>query len=208
MPRIATKITAHHGIRTIWKISETTPELMAQLPKTQDLTEFGLISNPIRQKEWLAVRVLAYETAQLFDISPQNIIKNQWNCPQFDNDLLKVSFSHTTNYAAVLAHPTKRLGIDIEAFSPKMQKIAPRVLNSQELAWAGNSPEKIAQIWCAKEAVYKFYMKKEIDFRQDIHVRSENGRLIATLQKSMPPEILEIHTEKFDNQHLAYCLAD
>lgn len=204
MPLIDFKKTENQGLIGIWEITESVESLYQKLPQTQNFVEFEKISHPNRQKEWLAVRVLAYQVAQELGQNPSNLIKNEFNCPYFEDSTIKISLSHTENYAVVFAHPNHKLGVDIEAYSPKMEKITPRVFDKTELETA-NTPEKIAQIWCAKEAVYKFYMKKSVDFRQDIHIRYENKNLVAYLHKIYPTQKLPIYVETIDKHIIAYC---
>lgn len=204
MPLIHVKKTTQGGIRTLWRITETPEFLLQELPSSQDLTEFKLISNTSRKREWLAVRILAYQTAHLLGLDPKNIIKNQWNAPEFEHHTLNISFSHSKKYAAVLAHPTKRIGIDIESSVPEIKRIIPHILGEDEMKWV-KTTEQSMQVWCAKEAVYKFYMKRAIDFRKDIHICQQNGKLVAILHKNAVRTQLNVEIEQYECQTIAYC---
>lgn len=92
-----------------------------------------------------------------------------------------ISFSHTKDLALVVLsdHP---VGADIEKVTPKIVKLKHKFINQQEITvFDTEDPEEITLIWSAKEAIFKWYEKGNLDFSEDI-VISKNP-LKATLKK-------------------------
>ena len=88
-----------------------------------------------------------------------------------------ISISHTHQYVSVAVSKKHTVGIDVEAFRPKIQRIAPRFLHISE-AYA-NSISLMTQVWIAKEAVYKALRQPGIHFAEQIHISSFNGTAAA-----------------------------
>ena len=81
-----------------------------------------------------------------------------------------ISFSHTKNTVAV-ALANIPVGIDIEELNPRILKLYPRFMNSQEIANCDiNNLQDLYYYWCAKEAMYKWFAKKNLDFIEDLEV--------------------------------------
>jgi len=209
VPLLYTKPIDKQGIIGLWNITENTEELFEQLPTSQDMTEFEHFSHPTRQKTWLASRLLAFKTAHQFREFPKNLVKNQYNQPYFVNSSLNISISHTATKAVVFLHKTQKIGIDIETIHPKLRKIAHRVLSFSELEQT-DSLKKITQFWCAKEAIYKWYAQKEVNFREDIQISytSEDTPydLVGYFKKVNPIVKLQLYSKQIDNQIFVYCL--
>jgi 4'-phosphopantetheinyl transferase EntD len=92
------------------------------------------------------------------------------------------------------AHPTQPIGVDIESLRPQIEKIKSKFCRPEELEFAV-TPVQTLLIWSAKEAMYKAYGKKEIDFREQMRVHSftgfsENGELEKTIP--FPPDSLDL----------------
>jgi phosphopantetheine--protein transferase-like protein len=84
-----------------------------------------------------------------------------------------VSISHSKNWFAVSYSESHIQGIDIESIRPKLEVISPRFLHPDELSWLASQDQrqKALQIfWGAKEAMYKAYGKKRLQFNRDIRV--------------------------------------
>jgi 4'-phosphopantetheinyl transferase len=82
------------------------------------------------------------------------------------------------------------VGIDIEQIKEKVERIASKFLQPQELAFINNDADKTQQLyvcWCVKEAVYKCYGQKEVSFADNILLEPFNfthhGTVNALLHK-------------------------
>ena len=113
-----------HGI---WHLTESISELNSLINGRFEVSLTG-ISNPTRQKERLASRLLIEALCGKFQ--PVGYLTN--GEPYFLDSNLHLSISHTKNYVAVAIAPC-RIGIDIEHPSDRVLRITEKFLNQEEL---------------------------------------------------------------------------
>ena len=64
------------------------------------------------------------------------------------------------------------VGIDIQVITPKLEGVARRVLNEDKFKYI-EEPYRLEHLhvyWCAKEALYKAYGQKGLNFKENIRV--------------------------------------
>lgn len=106
-----------------------------------------------------------------------------------------ISFSHTKNFALVAwsVHP---IGIDIEKITPRILNLKHKFMNPQEsIHFDPKSPKDITLIWSAKEAIYKWYAKGELDFSEDMII-SKNP-LKALFKKEIDISLYQMEYQDF-----------
>lgn len=154
--------TEINGIRyAIWHLSESVEELTALIGGRFTVSLAG-ISNPVRQKERLASRLLIESLCNGF----QPVDYKENGEPYFTQCDLYLSISHTKNYVAVAVAPFK-IGIDIEYTSNRVLRITEKFLNAdeQQQLLQSHEPASLALLyWCCKEAFYKKMVDKEPEF--------------------------------------------
>lgn len=155
-----------------WKIEEGEAFFRNDLPLSSSETlEFENIANEGRRLEWLAARWLLHRLTGAEIRMP--VAKTAYSKPFFLGvNHLFCSLSHSNGTVAALLSD-RNCGCDIQTLTPKMPRIAPRFMRSDELDWVQNSHpqhqyELLHTFWTAKEALYKAYGLKEVDFRQQI----------------------------------------
>ncbi len=188
-----------NNIVGVWHITESIADLLDLLPTaTQDPT-FEQLSIEKQQKEWLASRILCQQLAEKLGFLSTPIGKDTNGKPYLIDSDLHLSLAHAYPYAGVVLHPTVKVGVDIEQQSSKMQAIAHRVFHADELAWA--TPQDYALLWCAKEALYKWYGKRGLDFRQHLRVFANTTGYTAQLTCPQTTQVtnLNIWQHKIEN---------
>jgi len=92
-----------------------------------------------------------------------------------------VSVSHSNNWLFVQTTPLFQPGIDIEPLREKIVRIAPRFLNDTDSRNLQDWPQLLGLhlIWGAKEAIYKSYSQKGLDFRKEIFINLPPYSLIS-----------------------------
>ncbi|HHT51816.1 MAG: 4'-phosphopantetheinyl transferase superfamily protein [Bacteroidales bacterium] len=151
----------------IWQINETEAFFLDQLQlKEADLNSILQLKLPSRRLEKLACRVAL---SQCINNSEVNISYNSFGAPQIEKGF--ISFSHAKEIVAVAYSPNHPIGIDIEKVNSKILKLKHKFVGSKEVNYFDmENPEQITQIWCTKEALFKWYEKGEVDFRKDLHI--------------------------------------
>ena len=193
----------------LWKITESADDLMGRLQlKEHELKLLSSLSKEKRNLHWLATRVLLRKmlnTNQYIDCQADENGK-----PILINHPHHISLSHSYDYAAVMVSKTKKVGIDIEIIKEKIERVKNKFLSAKELNFI-NPDHQIEQLyvcWCAKEALYKLNGKKEISFKDHIHLKDftyqEAGALTAKIQKENIEDQFTVQYKKLDNYMLGF----
>ena len=142
----------------VWKITESEDELLASLHlSNEEQTELNQIKAPQARTEWAACRKLLKAVLHTENVF---VVKDTFGKPYIENSSRHISISHTHGYAAAM-------------ISDKWIQL--RVKDKSEEEWLSiddNSDRlnKIHLYWSAKEAMYKFYGKKQLGFRNHMKV--------------------------------------
>jgi len=159
----------------IWKIEEEEAFFLMEVPQHRAIT------HPHKRLQHLAGR---YLLKFLFPGFPyEEIVIADTRKPYLPYEQYHFSISHCGNYAAAVVSRKERVGIDIEIPSPKIKKISHKFLNIEEReqfqiagSWLQNTidnpltvnDKRLTVLWCAKEAVYKWWGWGSVDFSDHI----------------------------------------
>ncbi len=187
----------------IWKIEETEDFFL------QNVSLLQKINHPHKRLQHLAGR---YLLKFLFPNFPNNeIIIADTNKPFLLNEQYHFSISHCGNYAAAIAGTNKRVGIDIELPSQKIENIVTKFLNKEELLQFFPSiinKQLLTVLWCAKEAVFKWWSYGSVDFKNQIHLQyfdlATNGLINASFNKDLQLFHLQLHYILFNELCLVW----
>lgn len=165
MPLTAHHITEKNGQLAIWHITENEAFFTEKLPLTDaDRAELNARKG-WRRLEWLAGKYLV----QLMVNSAYRVVKDEFGKPHLEGSDLHISISHSSEWAVAIISPNA-VGIDIQEVTPRLDRIAWRVMNANKLRQLDpvHRLDHLHVYWCAKEALYKAYGWRELDFRKNI----------------------------------------
>lgn len=165
----------------LWNIEEEEEWFLHNLLLSPlELRQLGRMKGR-RRTEWLAVRQLVHTMSGREKRGA--FIKDEFGKPHLENSDYHISISHSETLAAAIASPVS-VGIDIQKIVPKITRIAHKFLRDEERAIiaAHNLIEHMHFYWGAKEALYKAYGRRELDFREHIfidpfHLHSPQGEM-------------------------------
>lgn len=191
----------------VWELTESIENLQDQLSLTDaDKTEYEKIASDKRKLEFLGIRV-ALKTLLGKEI---NIEYDREGKPYLSDKSYHISVSHSNKWIAVIAHPTRLVGIDIECPTDKILKLYQRFLSSIEQRELSNG-EDIRQLmlaWSAKEALYKIIGKEAIDFANQLRifpfVVKDSGEMQA--QHTPTKSFYQLDYQQTEEYILVYCL--
>lgn len=164
----------------IWRIEEPESFFLERVPLKRD------VSHPFKRLQHLAGR---YLLAYLFPDFPVEEIRiaDTWQ-PFLAGDRYHFSISHCGNYAAAIVSSNSRVGVDIELITPRIERVAHKFLDEEEIHFFNDDyaqfleqwglrgrvfQEFLTLIWNAKEAIFKWYGRGELDFRK--HMKLEGS---------------------------------
>ncbi len=118
-----------------------------------------------------------------------------------------LSISHSHDYLVILLNEQANTGVDIELIRDKVQGIRHKFLSEEEQAFCGADTEKMIRLWATKEALYKWYGKKELEFKSDLFVppHADPNLFEAQVRKNGNVHRFLMHAEKIEN-YMLVCL--
>jgi len=200
MPLFFNKIVCNEIHLTVWKITETLNELKMNFDLEADyLMLANEIVNEHKRVEFLVSRITIKSACLENNISFTSIDKDEHGKPFLANSDWQMSISHTRDFVGVVLRKYKPLGIDIEKPQPKMVKILNRLCTSAELELIGDKIDQASIIWSAKEAMYKLYGKRKVDFKENLLIEKKGDVFVGKIK--MPDYTSEhlIYIEKLSN---------
>jgi 4'-phosphopantetheinyl transferase len=215
MPLIQNYITEKNGHLAVWHITENEAFFSDKLQLTDtDCAELNERKGR-RRLEWLAGKYLV----QLMVDFKNKVVKDEFGKPHLEGSDLQISITHSSHFAAAIISP-KAVGIDIQEVTPRLDRIAWRVMNDNKLQQLDKTHrlDHLHAYWCAKEALYKAYGWRGLDFRKNIVIEPfifpENGLekdvFLHATEGSVLTDNFEkkfaIYLGKIDNCILVYCL--
>lgn len=207
------KIDEHTEL-SVWKIEESHDQLLSGLQlKQHEIDVIESFKSDKRALQWLSTRLLLrtmLDTKEYIDCQMDDHGK-----PYLVNYDYHISLSHSYDYAAVMISrdSTKKVGLDMEMIKHKIKLVRHKFLSDVELAQKqiGNNIDGLYVCWCAKEAIYKWHGKKELEFKRDIHIKPfklrEEGDLHTLVKLPEGTRELEVNYFKTaDGYMLAYVI--
>jgi len=156
----------------VWQMTETLEELFGQAALSEEIkSEVQSFRSETRRKEWLTLRILLKDVIGVAHYD--DIVYDEKGKPHLKDGSGHISFSHTRNFAAVMFHRTKNIGIDVETVRERIEKISHKFLSDEEQAFTQNERriDMLHIIWGAKEVLFKMYGKGGLDFKKQLRVR-------------------------------------
>lgn len=200
----------------VWEIAEGEDFFLQHVPLQRDIT------HPHKRLQHLAGR---YLLQYLFPDFPINLIKiADTRKPYLEDEAYHFSISHCSNYAAAIVSRDKRVGVDIEVPSPKVEKIMHKFLHEEELvafvhqqSASGDEPEslklqtsnpKLTLLWSCKEAIFKWWSYGNVDFSEMIRIESfqlnQQGVINSRFISEQDTISLNLHYQLFEGICLAW----
>ncbi len=167
----------NHSLLALWLITESTEELEAAISlRAEEKKLYESFVAESRRKQWLAYRLLIRDLLRPDDFPVEY---DETNKPYLAGSNYHISVSHSGDMAAVIISRKSRVGIDIEKIRPRVGKVKERFLSLPELDRIGNDSgfSRLTLAWSAKEAIYKLFGQRDLDFRENIclHLPDQPG---------------------------------
>lgn len=191
----------------VWEIEDESINLFEKIELTEDEKEEMKEMSERRKKEWIAARWLIHKLSGR--TKRGRCLKDRFGKPYLEDSPYKISISHSVDKVAVIASPYN-VGIDIQEIVDKMERLALKFVHKEKESWAKNLLDLHA-MWGAKEAMYKAWGKKGIDFKEDMEVQAckwENNTIYSrgTLSKNGITMHFNIYGKKVGNYVLMWAV--
>ena len=191
----------------VWELTESVETLYGQLNLNDtEKNAFHKIVSIKRKLEYLGIRA-ALKTLLGKEI---HIEYDNEGKPYLADNSYQISVSHSNKWIAVMTHPTRMVGIDIECPTDKILKIYNRFLSIEEQKELsdGKDIRQLLLAWSAKEALYKIIGKEAIDFANQLRIFpfevKPSGKIIG---QHVPTESdYQLFYQQNEQYTLVYCM--
>lgn len=203
MPAVKDLKTADYRL-LVWKIEEDYSFFANQIILNySESQELSYMVNEYRKLEWLATRFVQRQVIK------DTILKDEYGKPSLERKGGYISIAHCRNFAAVIYSKEAKVGLDIEPINEKVLKIANKFLSEEEqtLLEGEMSVTNYIAAWCVKEAVYKWFGKKNLSFKQNIRIESlsvENQKALVAFSKEDMHENLALSIDTIEDVVLSF----
>lgn len=170
----------------------------------------GRIKGEGRRREFLAARLLLHTMSG----RPERgeLIKDEDGKPHLRDATFHVSISHTAGYAAAIAHPNP-CGVDVQRIVPRIRRLAGKFVGPGEQLQLTPKFElrQLHLIWSAKEAMYKAFGRRQIDFKEHLYVdfgpfTAQTTSGTAFLKKGDAEMLFDLNFRIYDDFVLVGCV--
>ena len=157
----------------LWKLSETEIELNNHIDLSlSSISKLDLIKSSSQRKQFLGVQNLL----KLHNVNNGSLFYDKNGKPHLSNNKF-ISISHSFEYCGVIVSDVK-VGLDIEKLRPKILNISKKFISESDWNLIKlSSVENVTKVWTIKEAVFKAFGHKAIDFKKNIIITSINKKL-------------------------------
>ena len=161
----------------IWHIEEPESFFLEKVPLKRD------VSHPFKRLQHLAGRYLLSFLFPDFPVEEIRIADTRQ--PFLESEKYHFSISHCGHYAAAIVSRNRRVGVDIELITPRIEMVAPKFLSAEESQFFNEDyilfleqwglrgrfhQEFLTLIWSSKEAIFKWYGRGELDFKKHMQL--------------------------------------
>lgn len=204
MPLIEHTNLNQNTILAIWKITESHEQLLAMLSGAVEDKGINLHSNI----HWIASRLLLQ---QVFSGQHIELHKDEHNKPSLfmNHQPYSISITHSYEYAAIMVSNTQVVAVDLERIDDRVLRVARKFIRPDEVIQDADQVIYYTLIWSAKETLYKYYSKKELDFLKHLHILPFTlNQSLFTIEGKINKEafelVLPIHIRFIQNYVLTY----
>jgi len=170
MPVFYQQTIDRHTKLGIWKIEETEQFFLETVPLQNEIT------HPHKRMQHLAGR---YLLRYLFPDFPYDLIRiADTRKPFLINDIYHFSISHCGDFAAAIVSSQKRVGVDVEIFSEKIDRVKNKFINRVEentvahFAPSNHLNKYLTLMWSCKESIFKWYGSGQVDFKKHMQMQA------------------------------------
>jgi len=196
------------GQFAIWRMEEREDFFLVDLILTlkEKIKLQNLRGN--RRREWITGRWLLHQLTG--GKKRIDCLVDEFGKPYLSGKKYELSISHSRELVAVIIDEKENVGIDIQKIVPKIERIAHKYMRPVETKSLRKATrvEHLHIYWGAKEALYKAYGRKELDYKAHLHVKSfkyeEKGMTTAIVKKDEFKAFFNVHFEKLGNFMLVY----
>jgi 4'-phosphopantetheinyl transferase len=187
----------------VWEIQESLEKLL-EISILTELEKESLaeIEAPHKKIQFLVKHLVLHVLSNQAKIENANLHKDENGKPFFSHASAHVSLSHTSDFLGIALHKLAPIGLDLERPREQLMRIIPRICRPEEVALVNGNLHTATILWSIKEALYKLYGKRGVDFRTNLLVSKKEEKYIAQIKMPDQNSEHEIFIEKIRDTYL------
>ena len=162
-------------------------------------------------KRELEGRGIEFLLKKMFTDKEPELKYTEHNKPFLGSHNENISISHSHEMLFIISNSKENTGVDVELIRDKIKNIKHKFLNKEELNFAGEDTEKLITLWAAKEAMYKAFGEKGIDFSKELRVypfKNDELNFHGELNTKNSKKKYLLHRQKIRNYILVYTISE
>lgn len=173
-----------------------------------DLKEFSRTHNIVVKREQEKAGA-AFVLSELLGTKNFKVAYSGQNKPYLAGRSEHISISHSHDKLVIIVNNRSNTGIDIELIRDKVLNIKHKFLNEKEAGFAAENTERLITIWAAKEAMYKCYGLKEVDFKLNLFVEDFDADVFfGKIEMKDFKKKFQLKRERIEDYMLVYILEE
>ncbi|MFT4754648.1 MAG: 4'-phosphopantetheinyl transferase [Salibacteraceae bacterium] len=170
----------------------------------EELNKYRNISHDKRKCEFLSIR----KAIQFVYDEQEYISYSSTGKPSLAISGHRISISHSKGLLGIITHPTLEVGIDLQHESPKILRIKHRFMSPEELTPETDQEWPLLTYWCAKEALFKYYSKGNVEFNKNLFVEpftlKKSGTIYGEVRMPDMHKRIALYYEKIEETMMVY----
>ncbi len=193
----------------VWKVVEPERQLAKDIELTSNCqNRLKGMKSSMHRRAFLSIRHLLRQQGY----EDKDLIYNELGKPYL-NDGSHISISHSHDFTGIIISSSHEVGIDIEKQRDKILRIAHKFTPVEEYRTIANTEaliQKLTQVWCAKESLYKIYATPGLSFLKHIVVEDFNlddSATKASIIYKGKRSTYDVEFNEFEGFSMAYALS-
>lgn len=187
----------------VWRLKDSSedPESLVLRSELKFVSDY----HPKKKKEYCASRALAASMLSDLGLEYHGIVKDDHGKPYLGGHHLHLSITHNDDFVGCLINRKSSCGLDIEHPRPQLLKVQRKFLSKAEQGRYADNLDLLTKVWSTKEAIYKIYGRKQLNFAENITVLDlSDSEVIAKVQTETFSEEYVLRIEQLDESILVY----
>ncbi len=179
----------------IWQVEESLDDLFSYFDNPSEYKlQAEKFSSEKRKYEFIVTRVLLKYILK----EEKEIAYHPNGKPYFKDNSYFISISHSGKYVAVIVSTNYPVGIDIEVYTERIDRLASRFMRKDEIATLYHGEKRWSYLlhWSAKEVLFKLLNQENIDFKEHLIIHQfqvkNTGSFTAEEKKTKKNKQFEI----------------
>ncbi|UJP64682.1 4'-phosphopantetheinyl transferase family protein [Mongoliitalea daihaiensis] len=178
-----------YAVKNIEEISDNGMDFLSFREKLS----MANISRDSKRIEWKSARMAVKQALDGISLPYPGFFKDEFGKSHPMDGYGYVSLTHTQNLAAAIFHRDMPVGIDLDYIRPKIVRLAPKFLCTEEMDYLEKDELLHTIAWSAKESIFKCQGKRGVSLKDNIVLEAFSSESSVIRGKIVGTEFSDHH---------------